>query len=100
MKTTMKLSEKLQNYRSDRPDEWTMDEFIRDAKELEKQVNKEQKLPVDLVSKLFEFKDKEPNNGDHIGMVWEDGSDCECEYIGLDRTILPLPTKWYYVNAC
>jgi hypothetical protein len=53
-----------------------------------------------IVSKLFEFKDKEPNKGDHIGMVWEDGSDCECEYIGLDPTILPLPIKWYYVNAC
>ena len=31
----MKLSEKLRNYRSDRPDEWSMDEFIRDAEKLE-----------------------------------------------------------------
>jgi len=34
----MKLSEKLSNYRTDRPSEWTMDEFNRDALELEKQL--------------------------------------------------------------
>ena len=31
----MKLSEKLENYRTDRPDEWTMDEFARQARLLE-----------------------------------------------------------------
>ena len=29
------LSEKLEYWRAERPDEWTMDEFIRDAKKLE-----------------------------------------------------------------
>ena len=31
----MKLSEKISNYRADRPDEWTMDEFHRHALKLE-----------------------------------------------------------------
>ena len=31
----MKLSEQLKAFRADRPDEWTMDEFIRCAKNLE-----------------------------------------------------------------
>jgi len=31
----MRLSEKLENYRTDRPDEWTMDEFARQARTLE-----------------------------------------------------------------
>ena len=31
----MKLSEKLERYRTDRPDEWTMDEFARQARLLE-----------------------------------------------------------------
>tara|TARA_B110000977_G_C10709289_1_gene350565 strand:- start:256 stop:435 length:180 start_codon:yes stop_codon:yes gene_type:complete len=32
---TKKLSEKLKYWRAERPDEWTMDEFIRDAAKLE-----------------------------------------------------------------
>lgn len=31
----MVLSERLKGYRCDRPDEWSMDEFIREAKKLE-----------------------------------------------------------------
>jgi hypothetical protein len=31
----MKLSEDLEHWRAERPDEWTMDDFIRKAKELE-----------------------------------------------------------------
>lgn len=31
----MKLSDKLKRYRTDRPDEWTMGEFARDAEKLE-----------------------------------------------------------------
>ena len=31
----MKLSEHLQSWRAERPDEWTMDDFIRKAKALE-----------------------------------------------------------------
>lgn len=31
----MKLSEKLERYRTDRPDEWTMDELARQARQLE-----------------------------------------------------------------
>jgi len=34
----LKLSEKLQRYRTDRPDEWTMDEFTRDALKLEAKI--------------------------------------------------------------
>jgi hypothetical protein len=29
------LSDKIQYYRADRPDEWTMDEFAREARQLE-----------------------------------------------------------------
>jgi hypothetical protein len=32
----MKLSDKLRQWRADRPDEWKMDEFIRMAEELER----------------------------------------------------------------
>lgn len=32
---TNRLSDKLQFWRSERPDEWTMDELIRDAQQLE-----------------------------------------------------------------
>jgi len=35
----MKLSDELKSFRSDRPDEWKMDEFIRKAQELESQVD-------------------------------------------------------------
>ncbi len=31
----MRLSEKIEKYRTDRPDEWTMDEFARQATLLE-----------------------------------------------------------------
>jgi len=31
----MRLSEKLERNRTDRPDEWTMDEFSRQARQLE-----------------------------------------------------------------
>ena len=31
----MRLSDKLERYRTDRPDEWTMDEFARHARKLE-----------------------------------------------------------------
>ena len=31
----MRLSQKLERYRTDRPDEWTMDEFARQARKLE-----------------------------------------------------------------
>ena len=31
------LSEKLKYWRAERPDEWTMDEFIREAQALEKE---------------------------------------------------------------
>jgi len=33
----IKLSEHIQSFRADRPDEWTMDEFIREAVKLEQQ---------------------------------------------------------------
>ena len=34
------LSEDLRYWRAERPDEWTMDEFIRKAEELERKVDK------------------------------------------------------------
>jgi len=45
------LSEQLSKYRSDRPDEWNMDEFIRDAKLLE---NKNKEL-VDALKEITEY---------------------------------------------
>lgn len=46
----------------------------------------------------YTFNEKEPEVGAIISLVWEDGSDCECIYYPLDKTIIPLPTHWYYVN--
>ena len=46
----------------------------------------------------FSFDEREPEIGAYISLVWEDGSDCECTYNGLDKSILPLPTHWYYVG--
>ena len=46
----------------------------------------------------FSFDEREPEIGAYISLVWEDGSDCECTYNGLDKSILPLPTHWYYVK--
>ena len=50
------------------------------------------------VRQRFSFDEREPEMNAYISLVWEDGSDCECIYIGLDKTILPLPTHWYYVD--
>ena len=44
------------------------------------------------------FDEREPEIGAYVSLVWEDGSDCECTYNGLDKSILPLPTHWYYVK--
>jgi hypothetical protein len=41
------LSKRLKFWRAERPDEWVMDEFIRDAEVLERQLN-------DLAAKLVE----------------------------------------------
>lgn len=46
----------------------------------------------------FSFDEREPEIGAYVSLVWEDGSDCECIYDSLDKSILPLPTHWYYVN--
>ncbi len=46
----------------------------------------------------FSFDECEPKFGTHVSLVWEDGSDCECIYTGLIKSILPLPTHWYYVE--
>jgi hypothetical protein len=48
--------------------------------------------------RLKSFKEQEPETGAYVSLVWEDGSDCECTYNGLDKTALPLPTHWYYVT--
>ena len=47
----------------------------------------------------YTFEEREPEVGSYISMVWEDGSDCECIYYPLDKTITPLPTHWYYVET-
>ncbi len=52
---------------------------------------------TDVISR-FSFDEREPEMGDYISLVWEDGSDCECTYNGLDKSIIPLPTHWYYVK--
>jgi hypothetical protein len=44
------LSKRLKFWRAERPDEWIMDEFIRDAEVLERQLN-------DLAAKLVEVSD-------------------------------------------
>ena len=38
---SLKLSEKMEGFRCDRPSEWLMDEYIRDAKNLEEQVRQQ-----------------------------------------------------------
>ncbi len=48
--------------------------------------------------KTFKFSEREPEVSSHIVMFWEDGSECECLYMGLDKTLTPLPTHWYYVH--
>lgn len=52
---------------------------------------------TDVISR-FSFEEREPEIDAYISLVWEDGSDCECVYNGLDKSILPLPTHWYYVK--
>lgn len=55
-------------------------------------------LNIDAVIRHFSFDEREPEIGAYVSLVWEDGSDCECTYNGLDKSILPLPTHWYYVG--
>ena len=57
-----------------------------------------EQLKLCEVSNRFKFKDIKPPLGSYISLVWEDGSDCECIYNGLDKSIKPLPKEWYYVN--
>lgn len=52
----------------------------------------------DVPRQRFSFDEREPEMNECISLVWENGSDCECIYTGLDKTILPLPTHWYYVD--
>lgn len=56
------------------------------------------KLSLGAVISRFSFEEREPEMGAYISLVWEDGSDCECTYNGLDKSILPLPTHWYYID--
>lgn len=50
----MRLSEKLERYRTDRPDKWAMDEFARDARRLEDAL-------LDARSGLKHIKESYPN---------------------------------------
>jgi len=43
-----KLSEQLKDWRADRPDEWKMDEFIRQAKEIEECLSEAVDLMEDI----------------------------------------------------
>lgn len=47
---------------------------------------------------LFPFSEQEPQIGDYVCIIWADGSECECTYDGLDETLEPLPTHWFYVE--
>lgn len=58
----------------------------------------EQALTIPVVRQRFSFDEREPEIDAYISLVWADGSDCECTYNGLDKSILPLPTHWYYVK--
>jgi hypothetical protein len=54
----MKLSEHMKYWRAERPDEWKMDELIRDAEKLENEANRMKLLPTeewheDLGSSIF-----------------------------------------------
>ena len=60
--------------------------------------SKQQELTIPVARQCFSFDEREPEINTHISIMWEDGSDCECIYTGLDKTILPLPTHWYYVD--
>lgn len=53
---------------------------------------------LSILEQIYSFDEREPEIGAYVSLVWEDGSDCECIYDGLDKSILPLPTHWYYVN--
>ena len=66
----------------------------------EQNINEQQNSQLNIadVRQRFTFDEREPEMNAYISLVWEDGSDCECIYTGLDKTILPLPTHWYYVD--
>ena len=46
---------------------------------------------------MVSFKEQEPRFGSLVTLHWEDGSECDCYYTGLDKTILPLPIHWSYI---
>lgn len=52
----MKLSEDLAYWRAERPDEWTMDDFIRKAKDLENQ-NENLKELIHLIDEEIPLAD-------------------------------------------
>jgi hypothetical protein len=60
--------------------------------------NESQPSCLGAVISRFSFEEREPEIGAYISLVWEDGSDCECVYNGLDKSILPIPTHWYYAK--
>ena len=58
-----------------------------------------QKLSETKPNPLISFDDREPEIGRYISLIWENGSDCDCVYNGLDKSITPLPTHWRYINT-
>jgi hypothetical protein len=53
----LNLSEKLTRYRTERPDEWTMDEFARDALKLEARVSELTEIVKAVAHIGIEFED-------------------------------------------
>ena len=53
MLNSIKLSDHLKIFRTDRPDEWKMDEFIMEAKILEEQMEKDAKLIPEYISEVL-----------------------------------------------
>jgi len=70
---------------------------MENKKKSSNEVHSEPLQQCNVISR-FSFDEREPEIGAYVSLVWEDGSDCECIYDGLDKSILPLPTHWYYVN--
>ena len=53
----IKLSELLLKYRADRPDEWTMDDFVRSAEKQEKRIKELESEFMQLFAKARDVAD-------------------------------------------
>lgn len=80
----MKLSEKLKAMRTDRPDEWTMDELLRDASKLEKERDEALAKLASMEAEIFALKGK-------ISGVWDS--------VQADKSAVAVPDGWKLVPA-